>query len=122
MRAYENTVSKQEKAGEVELTVISEPLALSTMRDRKRSAENLELNLSDPIFGSCNVTNENDEQTSLRRQLAIHKRNLNHLKEQLAKYGQMDAPPYLLNRIADEEVEIQHLEKQLNEESGGLNG
>ena len=63
-----------------------------------------------------------DRQTSLRHQMAIHRRNLNQLQEQLAKYTKMDAPPYLLNRIRDEEIAIQHIEKQINEEFGGLNG
>jgi hypothetical protein len=60
--------------------------------------------------------------SSLHRQLITHRKNLNRLEEQLAKYGQMDTPLYLLNRIDGEKAENQHLEKQLNEESGGFDG
>lgn len=82
------------------------------------------------LLGQGNITNINsgadastddvqrstkDRVNSLTRQLALHRKNLNRLEEQLAKYGKMDAPLLLLNRIDDEEAEIQRKEKLLRE-------
>lgn len=54
------------------------------------------------------------DRTSLQRQLAQHYSNLNKLREQAAVYGAGETPLHLLNKIEAEEVEIQHLEEQLN--------
>lgn len=85
------------------------------------------------IVGQGDITNINVEseaastniqqsaggrETALRRQLAIHRRNLARLEEQLAKYGKMDAPPHLLNRIDDEKAKIRR-KKGILEEIGG---
>ena len=53
--------------------------------------------------------------SSIHRQLIIHRNNLIYLEEQLAKYGHMDAPLYLFNRIDGEKAEIQRLERQLKD-------
>lgn len=54
------------------------------------------------------------DRASLQRQLAQHHSNLNKLREQAAIYGAGETPLHLLNKIEAEEVEIQHLEEQLN--------
>lgn len=54
------------------------------------------------------------DRTSLQRQLAQHYSNLNKLREQAAVYGAGETPLHLLNKIEAEEVEIQHLEEQLD--------
>jgi hypothetical protein len=61
------------------------------------------------------ITDDGDREISLRRQLAFHRKNLNRLEVQLAKYTQMDAPPHLFNRIDDERAEIRRLETLLSE-------
>lgn len=52
---------------------------------------------------------------ALRRLLDIHRRNLFQLEETRAKLG-LEAPPSLINRIADEEAAIKRLAEQLGEE------
>lgn len=77
-------------------------------------------------FGEHQDTNTADAQkllqdqvfSSLHRQLITHRNNLIYLEEQLAKYGQMDAPLYLLNRIDGEKAEIQRLEGQIKDLEG----
>jgi hypothetical protein len=61
------------------------------------------------------LTIRDEKIASLKRQIFTHQRNLNCLQEQLAKYGEMDAPPHLLNRIGDEKAQIQRKEKLLKE-------
>lgn len=91
--------------------------------------ENFTVSGGNVIIGSGNINNTNissgaesnvprtdagdDKQASLRRQLATHRKNLNRLEEQLAKYTEMDAPPYLFNRIKDEKDAIKRIEDLL---------
>jgi hypothetical protein len=49
---------------------------------------------------------------SLRRQLLIHKRNLNRLEETRAQYG-LNPPLALVNEIEYERAEIQRIEQEL---------
>ena len=46
---------------------------------------------------------------SLERQLAIHRRNLDHLSEQRARYGELALPLSLANEIHDQEAAIARL-------------
>ncbi len=55
-----------------------------------------------------------ETQTSLKRQLAQHSRNLNKLREQAAIYGAGEMPLHLLNKIEVEEIKIQDIEERLN--------
>jgi hypothetical protein len=54
------------------------------------------------------------EAESLRRQLLIHKRNLNRLEETRAQYG-LNPPLALVNEIEYERAEIQRIERELRE-------
>ncbi len=54
------------------------------------------------------------EVESLRRQLLIHKRNLNRLEETRAQYG-LNPPLALVNEIEYERAEIQRIEQELQE-------
>ena len=54
------------------------------------------------------------EVESLRRQLLIHKRNLNRLEETRAQYG-LNPPLALINEIEYERAEIQRIEQELQE-------
>jgi hypothetical protein len=46
---------------------------------------------------------------SIKKQLAIHRRNLDHLNEQRAKYGELAVPLSLLNEIHEQETAIERL-------------
>jgi len=61
------------------------------------------------------ITTPQADVAALRRLLDIHRRNLFQLEETRAKLG-LEAPPSLLNRIADEEAAIKRLAEQLGEE------
>ena len=59
---------------------------------------------------------DGDQRAAWREQLAIHRKNLHFLEMQLAKYGSLNAPLWLLNQIDDEKAEVQRLEALLGEE------
>ena len=59
---------------------------------------------------------DDDQRAAWREQLAIHRKNLHRLEMQLAKYGSLNAPLWLLNQIDDEKAEVQRLEALLGEE------
>jgi hypothetical protein len=54
----------------------------------------------------------------LRKQLAIHRKNLSRLEERKARHG-LDVPLKLLNEIDLEREEIDRLERALKELSHG---
>lgn len=71
-------------------------------------------NISSGVESNIPRTNAGDDrQASLRRQLVTHRKNLNRLEEQLAKYGASDAPLRLLNQIDDERATINKIEDSL---------
>jgi hypothetical protein len=53
---------------------------------------------------------------SIEKQLAIHRRNLDHLSEQRAKYGELAAPLSLVNEIHEQEAAIEHLTALLEQD------
>lgn len=59
---------------------------------------------------------EDDEQlTTWREQLAIHRKNLRHLEAQKSKYTSLNVPAHIMNHINEEEAEIERLESLLQE-------
>jgi hypothetical protein len=63
------------------------------------------------LIGGEDMMGDNLE--SLKRQLEIHRRNLNSLEEQKASYGSLDVPLWLLNQIEFEKKEIARLEENI---------
>jgi hypothetical protein len=61
---------------------------------------------------------DSDEVISLKRQLAIHQRNLRTLEEQKAKYGSLDVPLRIVNEIAEQEEAIARLQARLAQIEG----
>jgi hypothetical protein len=58
------------------------------------------------------------EVISLKRQLAIHQRNLRTLEEQKAKYGSLDVPLRIVNEIAEQEEAIARIQARLAQIEG----
>ena len=52
---------------------------------------------------------------SIKKLLDIHRRNLNHLQEQRAKYGELAVPLSLINEITEQEAAIEQLTAQLGQ-------
>jgi hypothetical protein len=103
------------------LRVLSDQVSVRNVchRDLLKLAEELDVVKTlnpqlQSVFQDKSPVIEDERQDSPRRQLATHRKNLNRLEEQLAKYGQMDAPLRLLSQIEDEQTEIRRLERLLN--------
>jgi len=53
---------------------------------------------------------EDERCVGWRKQLVVHRRNLERLEFQKAQYGNSDVPLRILNQIDDEQAEIKCLE------------
>jgi len=56
---------------------------------------------------------DDEQRAGWREQLAIHRKSLSRSEIQLAKFGSLNAPLWLLSQIDDERVEIERLERLL---------
>ena len=66
-----------------------------------------------PVKSALPDVPDDEQHTAWREQLAIHRKNLNRLEIQLAKYGSLNAPLWLLNQVDDERAEIRRLKRLL---------
>ena len=66
-----------------------------------------------PVAASGIAGPDDQAQAALKCELAIHRRNLYHLREQAAQYGTLNVPLFILNQIDGEEKAIQEIEQEL---------
>lgn len=76
--------------------------------------------LSTPIGESREGLNPQEKEL-LRKALALHKRNLYHLREQKAKFGSLFVPLHIINQIDDERQAIEQIEAELKQLTEGKN-
>lgn len=86
-----------------------EPDEASYIIEVLRELQRLRKSANDPVTAFA----DNEQRTAWREQLATHRKNLHRLEIQLAKFGSLNAPLWLLNQIEDEKVEIKRLEDLL---------